>query len=82
MPGPYTIRRNDQMVGFFQVRAENIVRFFDHLGMTTEQKVKFLSEELAEAYMSAEIMAKGIAGLVAAAKRRRSYRQASKKGIL
>lgn len=62
MPGPYTIRRNE-LVAQYEWKAENIVRFFDHLGMTTEQKVKFLSEELAEAYMSAEITAKGNRGV-------------------
>jgi hypothetical protein len=31
-------------------KAANIVRFFDNLGMTTEEKEKFLAQELAGAY--------------------------------
>ena len=57
--GPYTKRRNE-LSKQYKWKAENIVRFFDGLGMTTKQKVKFLSEELADVYMCAEITYKGL----------------------
>ena len=59
MKGPYTIRR-DELADKYRWKAQNIVRFFDKLGMTTKQKVKFLSEELAGAYMQAELDQLGI----------------------
>lgn len=58
MKGPYTIRR-DELSERYRWKAENIVRFFDKLGMTKKQKVKFLAEELAGAYMQAEQTAQG-----------------------
>lgn len=38
----------------YRWKAENIVRFFDGLGMTKEQKISFLADELAGAYMQGE----------------------------
>ena len=67
MPGPYTIRRNE-LAEQYRWKAENIVRFFDKLGMTTKEKVTFLSQELAGAYMLAEDHQRGI-GLLRRASR-------------
>ena len=53
MKGPYTIRR-DKLAAKYRWKAENIVRFFDKLGMTKKQKIEFLSEELAGIHMQAE----------------------------
>lgn len=57
--GPYTIRR-DELAEQYEWKAENIVRFFDKLGMNTAEKVKFLSQELAQAYMNAEQHYRGV----------------------
>jgi hypothetical protein len=51
--GPYTIRR-DSLAEQYRWKAENIVRFFAHLGMSKKEKIKFLAEELAGAYMHGE----------------------------
>ncbi len=53
MKGPYTQRR-DELAEKFTWKAENIVRFFDRLGMTTEEKVKFLAQEFAGVHMLME----------------------------
>jgi hypothetical protein len=59
MKGPYTIRR-DELAGNYRWKAENIVRFFDNLGMSRKARIKFLSEELAQAYMHGEDKQKGL----------------------
>ena len=57
--GPYTIRR-DILAKNYRWKAENIVRFFDKLGMTKQAKIKFLSEEFAQIHMNVEHTQSGI----------------------
>jgi len=39
----------------FRWKAENNIRFYEKLGMTTEQKVDFLAKEFASVYWLGEI---------------------------
>lgn len=44
-------QREAELAKKYAWKAENIVRFFEKLGMTTKQKEEFLAKELAGAYM-------------------------------
>jgi hypothetical protein len=46
MKGPLTII-HEQAAEKYRFKAETIVRWFDELGMTTEEKVKYLQNEFA-----------------------------------
>ncbi len=50
-------KREDELATQYRWKAENIVRFFDHLHMTTEAKVAFLARELACAQIYPNIKA-------------------------
>ena len=39
----------------YRWKAENNIRFFDKLGMTTEEKVQFLAEEFARVHISGRL---------------------------
>ncbi len=54
MKGPFTIA-HELLTEQYRWKAENIVRFFDKLGITTKQKEDFLASELAYVHSSAEI---------------------------
>jgi hypothetical protein len=51
--GPYAARKHE-LSKSYHWKAENNIRFFDKLGMTTEQKIKFLADEFAGVHMFAE----------------------------
>lgn len=50
MKGPYTLQR-DATAEKYQDKAECIVRFFDNLGMTREEKIKYLADTFASLEM-------------------------------
>ena len=49
-------KRLDKLAEQYTWKAENIVRFFDKLGMTTTQKEEFLARELAGAYIQGTML--------------------------
>lgn len=52
--GPYAARQHELAIAY-QWKAENIVRFFDKLGMTQKQKIDFLAKEFASVHMFAHL---------------------------
>jgi len=46
MKGPLSLRM-DELAKGYRWKAENNIRFYDGLGMSTEEKVEFLSREFA-----------------------------------
>ena len=53
-------KRIDELAKAFRWKAENNIRFYEKLGMTTEQKVDFLAREFAYIHWLVEIDAPSI----------------------
>lgn len=52
--------RLKELAESYRWKAENNIRFFEKLGMTTEQKVEFLAKEFASIHWLVEIDAPSI----------------------
>jgi hypothetical protein len=48
-------KRLKELAVQFRWKAENNIRFYENLGMTTEQKVDFLAQEFASIYWLGEL---------------------------
>jgi hypothetical protein len=61
--------RIDELARAYRWKAENNIRFYEKLGMSTEQKVDFLAKEFASIHWLVEIDAHSIQHLKPGVKR-------------